>query len=603
MVSVSGMKRYLRPIAGVLLFALFGSCWIVAEAQVMGIGEKVPGMINNEATITFEAKERPISDVLDHIRSLVGINILLAPGIEDTITLKLNDVPWRDALEIVAEKADCIVIEKSSKIYRVEKPPRVTFSFTDEDIKLVINAIAQSAGADVIIAPDVEGKVNMHVENIPWKDALENVVKTLGYHMVEENRGVLRIVTSASLIEQLEVQVFELKYIRPRNVYLPTIQSEYIVGEMQAAEGDMRKDFALLPAPESLLSKNGKLDYFPQENVVFVKDIKPVLDRIASIIERIDQEPLQVQINVQFVSIEKRDTFDASFGFAGTDGHGLEASWEFARKLTPFPFNTGRGGFSDTILPGATPDIDVNNFNADPSVIPGLLDFSLIQFLVQLIEVSSYTRIVQTPRIVTLDHHESTIMVGDSVRWAQVDASSSQSGTVEFSIKEASNSPIHVGFQLFVTPHIIPGSNKIVIAVIPNQNFLNGTSLEKEGFDKFEVGQGGDNVLFLPRVRSQTIVTNLILESGQLGVIGGLITSREQEILTKIPWLGDIPILGWLFKAKSTVNVEEELLVLITPEIIESSSAEIAKISKVLDGLEKMGVKEFEDIFGEDEGE
>jgi type II secretory pathway component HofQ len=168
-----------------------------ADAQVLGSGDKVPGMINNEATITFEAKERPISDILDHIRSIVGVNVLLAPGIDDTITLKLTDVPWRDALDIVSEKAGCIVIEKSAKIFRVEKPPRVTFSFTDEDIKLVINAIAQSAGADVIIAPDVEGKVNMHVENIPWKDALENVIKTLGYHMVEEERGVLRVVTSA----------------------------------------------------------------------------------------------------------------------------------------------------------------------------------------------------------------------------------------------------------------------------------------------------------------------------------------------------------------------------------------------------------------------
>lgn len=589
-----------RPAAVVVGLALLVSfLGIPASAQVMGPGEKVPGMINNEAKISLEAKERPIADVLNYIQDKVGVNIVLAPGVEETVTLKLNDVPWRDALDLVAEKAKCIVIEKSSRIFRVEKPPRVTFTFQDEDIKNVINAIAEAAGADVVIAPEVEGKVNMHVDNIPWKDALENVVKTLGYHMVEEDRGVLRVVTSDSLVQQLETKVFELNYVRPRNVYVPTIESEYLTGEMKAAEGDMRHDFPLLTALESLLSKNGKLDYFPKDNVIFVKDIKPVIDKIGEILDRIDQEPLQIQINVQFVSVEKRDTFDASFGLAGAGTQGLTASWALARKATPFPFNTGKGGFYDTIIPGPDPVIDVNNVQADPSVIPGTLDFSLIQFLVHLVEVSSHTRVVQTPRIVTLDHHEATINVGDSVRWAQVEASSSQSGTLEFTIKEADGSPVHVGFQLFVTPHIIPGTNKIMLCVIPKQEVLNGQSTEKEGFDKFEVGQGGDNVLFLPRVRSQTIVTNLLLESGQTGVIGGLITGRDTEIVTKVPWLGDIPVLGYLFRSKSSINVDEELLVVITPQIIENTSAEMGKVAERVKKREEEASAEYESLFEE----
>ncbi|MHC4941713.1 MAG: hypothetical protein ACYTG7_01695 [Planctomycetota bacterium] len=551
-------------------------------------------MINSDATITFEAKERPLSDVLDHIRTIVGINILLEPGVDATITLTLNDVPWRDAMEIVAEKAGCIVIEKSPKIFKVEKPPRVTFSFYDEDIKLVINAIAQSAGADVIIAPEVEGKVNMNVDNIPWMDALENVIKTLGYHMVKEERGVLRVVTSASLTQQLETRIFELKYIRPRNVYVPKINSEYVEGEVTAAQGDIRQDFPLLSALESMLSANGKLDYFPKDNVLFVKDIKPILDKIGNMVERLDVEPLQVEINVQFLSYTKDDSFDASFGFAGKDGNGLSAVWDGASKLLPFPFNTGKGGFRDTILPGAFPD---------PRVTNGTLDFSLTQFLVRLVEVSSFTHVSQTPRIVTLDHHEATINVGDSVRWAQIEASSSQSGTLEFTIKEAEGSPVHVGFQLYITPHIIAGSNKIVLDVIPKQEMLNGTSTEMPGFDKFSIGEGQQNTIFLPRVRSQTIVTNLMLESGQTGVLGGLVTNREVEIITKVPWLGDIPILGLLFKSKSTQTTREELLVFITPMIIKGASEAQASISDEIKALQESAQDEFEGIFGLEEEE
>lgn len=589
MLLIPGMRHGFRLLAALTVIIVLGSSGSPINAQILGPGEEVPGMINSDATITFEAKERPLLDVLDHIRNVVGVNILLEPGVDETISLSLNDVPWRDALELVAEKGNCIVIEKSPKIFKVEKPPRVTFSFYDEDIKLVINAIAQSAGADVIIAPEVEGKVNMNVDNIPWKDALVNVIKTLGYHMVEEDRGVLRVVTTDSLVQQLETRIYELKYIRPRNVYVPKIQSEYVEGEVKAAEGDTRTDFPLLVALESMLSNNGKLDYFPKDNVIFVKDIKPVLDKITNIIERLDSEPLQVEINVQFFTYEKSDTFDASFGFAGKDTNGLMAVWNGAKKLVPFPFNLGKGDFGDTVLPGQYGDGTVTN---------GTMDFSLTSFLVQLIEVASYTHISQTPRIVTLDHHEATINVGDSVRWAQIEASSSQSGTLEYTIKEAEGSPVHVGFQLYITPHIIPGTNKIVLDVIPKSDALIGTSLELPGFDKFSIGSNGENEIFLPRVRSQTIVTNLMLESSQTGVLGGLITNSEQEIITKVPWLGDIPILGWFFKSKSTVNTKKELLVFITPTIIKGASHAQENIDAMVDKLESMHQEEFDGIFG-----
>ena len=248
------MKTLLHPAAAIFLIVFIGIFSSSADAQILGSGDKVPGLINNDATITFAPKERPLADVLDHISDVVGVNILLAPGVEETVSLKLTEVPWRDALGIVAEKSGCIVIEKSPRIFRVEKPPRVTFTFLEEDIKTVINAIAQSANADVIIAPEVQGNVNMHVDNIPWKDALQNVIKTMGYRMVEEDRGVLRVVTPESLEQQLETRVFELKYLRPRNVYVPIIKSEYLTGDNKAAEGEVRKDFPLLNAVESLVS-------------------------------------------------------------------------------------------------------------------------------------------------------------------------------------------------------------------------------------------------------------------------------------------------------------------------------------------------------------
>ncbi len=604
MTPVPVFKRGIECLLVCVAVLLLSSSWSASSAQVLGEGEKVPGLINDDAMISIVAKERPLSDVLDHIINEVGVNILLEQGKDAMISLTLNNVPWRDALDIVAEKAGCIVIEKSSKVFRVEKPERVQFTFVDEDIKRVITAIALAGNADVIIAPDVEGTVNMNVDDIPWKDAMENVVKTLGYHMVEENRGVYRIVTSESLVQQLETRVFELKYIRPRNIYVPKIASEYIEGENQPAQHESRVDFPLLKAIESLLSDNGKLDFFPKDNVIFVKDIKPILDRIDEILERLDQEPLQVLIDVQFISFEKRDNFDASFGFTDPlNGTGIGASWDGAKRALAFPFNLGKGGFNDTVMPGPTPNIDINNWTPVPGVTNGTLDFSPIKFLVHLVEISSSSRVFQNPHVVTLDHHEATINVGDTVRWAQIEAKAGQAGDLQYTIKEASNSPIHLGFQLFVTPHVIPGTNRIVMSIIPKAESLSGKSTDAnmEGFDKFSIYAAGFlNEMYLPRVRSQTVVTNLMLESGQFGVIGGLVSNRETEVVTKVPWLGDIPYLGYLFKSKSSIKIKEDLIVMIRPRIIEGGASKAKMdLSEEFLRIYESGGEEFSDLVGD----
>lgn len=541
-----------------------------AEAQVFGQGDPSTISVDETATIELDVTERPLPDVLQHIRDRSGANILIAPGAENAIvTIAFAGVPWREALELVAENAECVVVESRGRVFKVEKPPRVTFSFEDEDIRKVILAIGKQAGANVIVAPDVTGLVTMEVQNRPWRDAMDNVVKTLGFHVVEEERGILRVVTSAALTEQLETRVLELKYLRPKATYVAKIQTNFAVGKPKEPTNDPNTDFPLLQALRKHLTKAGELDYFADQNAIFLKDVKPVLDKIQDVIERLDVEPAEIFIDVKFVTTQEGDNLDLAFGVEN-----LTATWNGAAIPSKVPFNFGKGGFDDGIYPGGSgtegPIYDSSLID-DLTLKTGLLDFRNVRLAVRLNEDLSHIEVVQAPKLITLDHQEATVFVGDIIRYAETQAATNQAGGLAFSVSEASNSPVETGFQLLIIPHVVPGSNKIMMTVIPQARFLSGTSdPDLAGFNLF--GQEGAQIS-LPQVTSQTVVTNLMLESGQTGVIGGLITNRKSKLVSKVPLLGDLPLIGFLFRRTQENEANNNLLVFITPTVIRGSGA------------------------------
>ena len=205
-------------------------------------------------------------------------------------------------------------------------------------------------------------------------------------------------------------------------------------------------------------------------------------------------------------------------------------------------------------------------------------------------------RIGRSPKILALDNTEATIFVGESIRYARTSASSSQAGTLAFSVEEDPNSPVNVGFQLLVLPHVVPGENKIMLTVIPQQRALSGkTSPTLPGFDRFVFGT---QTIDLPRVASSTLVTHMILKSGETAVIGGLLEDREIESRDKIPILGDLPLLGLLFSGTSKQKVKQHLLITITPRIIRGSDAANSTISDEMAGRCCKNAAEWETIVG-----
>lgn len=205
-------KRFLG--AALALFGAFSA----ANAQ----------MSMPDARVSLRVESRQLSEVVQYLREQSGYNLVVLEGGETPISLDVADVSWRDALDLAAEMAGCTVEERTAGVLVVVRPPRVDFAFDNADIKQVIDTIAKLSGANIVIAPEVQGTLSLRLTNVPWRDALNVAVKTLGFVVVEEQRGILRVVDPLSLQAQMESHSYQLRYARPPARYLPVIDSEFV---------------------------------------------------------------------------------------------------------------------------------------------------------------------------------------------------------------------------------------------------------------------------------------------------------------------------------------------------------------------------------------
>jgi type IV pilus assembly protein PilQ len=572
--------------------------------QDQGVASQAPG--DRQTLLTLKLKDRLLKDVVRNIKKSAGVNIIIDESIEDTVTIELENVEWRKALDLVAEAAGCVVVQSAANVLKVEKPPRVYFAFENADIQKVVDTIAKISGANIVVAPEVQGTITLRLKNIPWRDALEASVKTLGFVVVEEDRGILRVVPASNLKEDLVLRHFQLRYIRPKSTYVPFVKSEYIKDwAMQPTA--QAQTFLVLEALRKMLTPSvGTLDYFEGINVLVVKDTKHVVDDIGRMIQSVDNEPGQVFLDVRFVTTSNRDILDVGVNIGD---NGWTAAASLGQIPHRMPFNLGAGGWDDTFIandtrtgPFADEALNPTGDTVMPDVIFGALNFTEVTAALRLLKRDVQSEIVQAPKLIALDHQEATIFVGETVRYAQSRAEQGQAGGLQLVVEEAPNSPVHTGFQLLVIPHIVPGTDKVMMEIIPKSDALSGTgssALAPPGFDVFTVGSGtGTGSIALPRIASSTIATKVLLRSNQTAVLGGLLTDNQAETVTKVPLLGDVPLLGWLFKNKSVNKSKTNLIVFVTPQVIRSPEEIEANYRRVLSERRDMMKAEYDAIFG-----
>jgi type II secretory pathway component GspD/PulD (secretin) len=560
-------------------------------------GTVAPG--RDEGTVTLDVADASLPDVLRRLSDASGVNLVPDAGIEDRLTLSMTDAPLKEVLDVIARRTGTVWREASPRVIRISKPPRVTAEFRDSPLVEIIDVLAGKAGANIVISPDVDPKtrITMRFQNVPWDDALDALVKTAGFSAVREASGIVRIVAPEKLAWQMETRVWRLRYVRPQDLYRPKIEAPTLVGVPKGVDEPL-KAWTVVEALTSALSREprenrliGSLKYLADSNSLVVTDSAPVLDRIDAILRVIDVEPPQVNLEVKLVSTRNADL--AQVGILYTTGTRRGISIGSSVLFVPNSPHGSPEYFGDVVA-GATSKIRRSRlpFGLGHDLVGSdtfySTDFGITATL-RLFEQDSDTRIEQRPTISALSDTEATIFVGESIRWAEIETQANQNGGVFTAVKESPRSPVQVGFQLLVIPHVVPGTGRIVLTVIPQSNALTGSSTLLPGFDEFQlVGDAdvegeGDQRVFLPRVATSTVVTRMMVESGNTAVVAGLIEDRQSEVLDKIPFAGDIPLVGHLFRHTDTQKVKNHLIVFITPRIAktaESAAADAAKLER-----------------------
>jgi type II secretory pathway component GspD/PulD (secretin) len=559
--------------------------------------------------ISVKFKDANISTICNQIAQITNINIICDVPFTGTFTQEFNNIELGAVLSYICEKANCQVKEEKPNLIRLYRVPPVKMDFKETPFVNAVRAIAEHARVNIIIDEEVV-KANKTVtakgDSVPFEEALKILTTSAGFYIIEEKFRIYRITTFERLAEQLETKSFKLRYIRPPSYVRAIIKTDYAQTTPPATkEGE--ESFTLLNLIKSMMTKKGNdligsLNYDEKTNTLIVKDTKVVLKKIEELIREVDVEPGKILIDTYFITTLNTDLFRVGINYSTAGPAGDNEGWTFTTVPNKIPADV-------STAPGGTTPSDITQ-QPRRSVIPFGFGHTSIRFdtyigrvddfltaSIRLFKKDSLSKIIQQPTILALDHHEATIFVGDTIRWAEATTSvSGTSGTPVTTLQEASKSPVQVGFQLLVIPHIIPGTDKIQLTVIPQNSSLIGTSSEVPGFDKFSTGS---QTIFLPRTRSSTLVTNLIIDSGQTAVIGGLITSEYAKSLTKVPFLGDIPLIGELFKYRATSDNKIHLIIYITPRIVKSSEVVQEELRKNIQRHKESLQKEYEKLHQE----
>ncbi len=558
--------------------------------------------------INVDVERVPLNDVMEQIGRQVGRNILVDPNVQEVVTVALRDIPWTEAVDVIARMTRCEKEDRHGVIV-LTQPPKVSIQFTDANVRTVLQLLAAYSGKNIIISQDVRGTITLDLKDVHWLRALHAIVRTVGEFEVveEEGQDLLRVVSRTSIEQQLETVVIPLRYVRPPAHYRArppasstgggagaSGASTVFIGPqptpLTAQQLDPANNFTLFRALQAVVQSSqlagATLQYDQGTNSFIVTATRPLIQQIRAIINQIDIEPAQIFCEVRFVATRDNNFQEYGIEFGeGSDSQGLTASGPFDQSRGQFldPFINREIFFADPTTPPGQPAQGLGpsagqfpfRFSQDFSDVfnlLGVIDLRGLNMSLNLIDRDNRSRVIQSPSLFMLDNQDAVIFVGEQVPYAQFSAQPDANGNVVQTLQEGQRSPVAVGFSLFVQPHVVPDVDRINLTVIPRVTELTGsTAPSNPGFELFNFGGNQNLFLLLPRLREQALVTQIMLDNTNTAVLGGLLTEQNLEITKRVPVLSSLPLLGSIFTNKQLTRQVENLTILITPTIIRNS--------------------------------
>ena len=431
---------------------------------------------------------------------------------------------------------------------------RLTLNFQDIETRAVLQLLAETSGKNIVVSDTVSGNVTLRLRNVPWDQALDIVMTTKGLDM-RQNGNVI-MVAPAQEIAARETADLEAK--------LAIRELEPTYSEFLQVNYAKASDIAALIQADGggnpLLSDRGSVGVDDRTNTLLVQDTAERLQNIRRLVRTLDIPIKQVLIESRIVVVN--DDFSRDLGVR----LGLTAFNESNTGLTAI---SGSGQGTDNMISTylenqADPTSPflleypslTNRYNVSVPVGSAAGRFSLAvlenDYLVDLeltaMEAEGRGEIVSTPRVITANQKEATIKQGVEIPYQQ----SASSGATTIQFKEAV-------LELVVTPQITPDNNIIMDLRVSKDNV--GEIISTGGL-------GGT----VPSIDTRSVETQVLVANGQTVVLGGIYETERRETVTKVPFLGDIPFAGALFRTKQRTDNKAELLIFVTPRILEEGA-------------------------------
>jgi type IV pilus assembly protein PilQ len=403
----------------------------------------------------------------------------------------------------------------------------ISLDLLDADLKNVLRLLADITGTNMVIEPDVSGRVTIKVEKVPWDQVLDMILamNDLGK---EEAGNVIRIARLMKLKQEWNQQV---EQIRAKQELLEVAKD---MGAISTAylTVNYAQPVEIAAKITEVKSDRGRVSVDERSSLVIYTDYPARIETAKNLLARLDRATTQVMIEARIVTATQTIT-----RLLGTEWHA-----KFERYgITPIP---------------GTRNFEVNR-PADPFFgfsIASLWGQTLasIDFKLSALETSQEVNIVAAPKVLTINNMKAVISQGTQIPYLV----RSDYGSSSTQFKDAV-------VELQVTPHITP-DQKVRLEIQAKQ--------DEPTIKDYQVGDSS-----VPGIETRKITTELLVEDGQVIVIGGVMRNREEESNRGTPGLKNIPILGWLFKNVTEAKDKTELLIFISPQIVESSGRSAAR--------------------------
>jgi type IV pilus assembly protein PilQ len=418
--------------------------------------------------------------------------------------------PLRNELQVQDNYQDPASLDQVAETERREEDASyartMTINLQNADIKTILRSISDFSGRNVIASPEVEGQVTVSLRDVPWREALSVILRAHDFGFVEEN-GIIRVDTAESL---REAKLLEKSADR-RSDELEALVTRIVPIDFANAE-------EIKGAVSEVLTNRGAVQVDARTNSLIVNDIPASVDAVAELARELDTRTPQVHIDALLIDLDTRSSSE------------LGVDWG------AFNVDTGTNLFGDASVTAPITEV------AGQVRIGTITDFGELRGTIQALARDNIAEIISNPKITTTDNREANILVGKKIPLITQDMAGNSVTRLET-----------IGIRLIVTPHINSDS-QITLDVHPEVSDLSSQATV----------QGG--VI----INTSEADTRVLVGNRETAVIGGLIRSLSTTFTSGVPVLKDIPLFGALFRSESTNDEQRELIVFLTPTIIEA---------------------------------